>query len=870
MRSLPLGTALGTAALLTTATLQVSHAAPTPAAAGPEASFTRTATYPVYLNAPAEVDPAAETVAEIATVSADGKTLIYSDAPGKRIGFVDISSPGDPVGLESIDLAAIGHADDQPTSVAVRGGYVLVSIDESGGDFANPAGRLDVIRVSDRELVKSIDLGGQPDSIAISPDKSYAAIAMENQRDEAFTPVGQDEGDLPQLPAGFVQVLDLSGPVGNWDVTPVALTEPDGDPLPALVTAGLNTPEDPEPEYVTINAANKLALTLQENNGVVVIDLPTRTIERAFSAGTASVAGIDTVKDGRTDQTGSITDVAREPDSIAWVGPNHLATANEGDWLGGTRGWTVFDATTGTVLWDAGNELEKLATRVGLHNEARAAKKGVEPEGLAFAEYAGTPYAFVGSERSNFVAVYDMTDPAAPAFQQVLPTSNGPEGLLPIPGRNLLAVSSETDDAGAGVRATIGLYELRPQGRAWPTVESVDVDGAPIGWGALGALSADPTDPTHLYAASDSAYKTGRIYHLDVTEEPALIDSVVEVTEPGGAVPALDVEGLFARPGGGFWVAHEGTTGAANRLIRTDADGEITDSIALPTAITDHVGKWGLEGVTATGTGSTEQVYVALQRPLWTNPADLSAGTVDGADVVRIGRYHVATGTWSWFGYPLEATTTPGDWMGLSEIAAVDDDTLAVIERDKLNGPDARVKRVYTVDVPSAPGASLTVLKKKLARDLLPALRAPKGWIQEKLEGLTVGADGNVYAVTDNDGLKDATGETQFLRLGSARSFFPGPPAVVTARTTTKLTVSRKAQARKRVVLRALVRPVGSVGTVVFKDRGEVVAVDAVNGKGRARSVIRLGKGRHVLRAFYSGSATNLASYSGKVVIRLR
>jgi hypothetical protein len=162
------------------------------------------------------------------------------------------------------------------------------------------------------------------------------------------------------------------------------------------------------------------------------------------------------------------------------------------------------------------------------------------------------------------------------------------------------------------------------------------------------------------------------------------------------------------------------------------------------------------------------------------------------------------------------------------------------------------------------------VLKKKLARDLLPALRAPKGWVQEKLEGLTVGADGNVYAVTDNDGLKDATGETQFLRLGSARSFFPGPPAVVTARTTTKLTVSRKAQARKRVVLRALVRPVGSVGTVVFKDRGEVVAVDAVNGKGRARSVIRLGKGRHVLRAFYSGSATTLASYSGKVVIRLR
>ena len=42
----------------------------------------------------------------------------------------------------------------------------------------------------------------------------------------------------------------------------------------------------------------------------------------------------------------------------------------------------------------------------------------------------------------------------------------------------------------------------------------------------------------------------------------------------------------------------------------------------------------------------------------------------------------------------------PGDWIGLSEITVVDDDTLAVIERDKLNGPDAKVKAVYTVGPP--------------------------------------------------------------------------------------------------------------------------------------------------------------------------
>lgn len=101
-------------------------------------------------------------------------------------------------------------------------------------------------------------------------------------------------------------------------------------------------------------------------------------------------------------------------------------------------------------------------------------------------------------------------------------------------------------------------------------------------------------------------------------------------------------------------------------------------------------------------------------------------------------------------------------------------DKLAVIERDKLNGPAARIKRVYTVDLPksAAPSGQLPVLPKTLAYDVLPDLRATNGWTQEKLEGLTVGGDGQVYAVTDNDGLDNATGETVFLRLGSSKKIF--------------------------------------------------------------------------------------------------
>ena len=176
-------------------------------AAPATSAYNRVATYPVFQNVPAGVDAALPTVAEISAVTDDGNTVIYTDALGKRIGFLDITDPAAPTGLGTISLADLGHADDQPTSVAVYGDYVLVVIDESGDDYVNPSGRLDVLRISDRTLVASIDLLGQPDSIAISADKKYAAIAIENQRDENATPTGRAKGDLPQLPAGFVQDL---------------------------------------------------------------------------------------------------------------------------------------------------------------------------------------------------------------------------------------------------------------------------------------------------------------------------------------------------------------------------------------------------------------------------------------------------------------------------------------------------------------------------------------------------------------------------------------------------------------------------------------------------------------------------------------
>lgn len=860
----PRRTAALTAGALAAAALALLPSTPAPAApaadaAAPSAYFERLATYPVFQNVPAGVDPAEETVAEISAVTPDGRTMVYTDAAGKRIGFLDLTDPDNPVGKGSLDLTVAGDPDDQPTSVAVVGDYVLVVVDTSGGDFTNPSGRLDVVRLSDRSTVRSLPLGGQPDSIAISPDQRYAAIAMENQRDEDATPDGGGtKGGLPQAPAGFVQVLDLpnaADPAG-WTLTPVA--------LPAAALTGMDTPQDAEPEYVDINAANQVALTLQENNGVVVIDLATKAVEHAWSAGSVTLNGVDTTDNGVFDPTSTIT-VPREPDAVQWVGDGLVATANEGDWKGGSRGWTVFEAATGDVVWDAGLSFERHAVAHGLFNSNRADNKGTEPEGLAFDVLGGTPYAFVGSERSNVVAVYDMTDPRQPVFRQALPTTNGPEGLLPVPSRNLFLTSSETDDAAAGVRATVGVFRLGAAAPAFPSIASLPADGSsqPIGWTALGALSAAPGDPTHLWTASDAAVSRGRIYSVDVTRTPAVIDRVVEVTE-GGSPVGLDLEGLAARTGGGFWAGVEGTTGATNQLVRIAADGKVEQRLGLPADVASHVKSWGIEGVAVRGAGASEQVFVALQRPLWVDPT-VAAGALQPLEgnVARLGRYDVASGAWAWFAYPLETTSTAGDWIGLSEITFVDRDTVAVIERDKLNGPAAKVKRVYTVDLPDTAAGTVTPVTKRLAVDVLPLLRAQNGWTQEKLEGLTVGADDRVYAVTDNDGLKDATGETQFLRLGALTSVFTD----ATASTTTLAVSPAQVPVGGTTTATVTVSPSTGAGTVTLLD-GTTVLGTATPVSGRATFTVRgTSVGTRRLTATWSGTSARRASTSAPVTL---
>lgn len=712
-----------------TAALLASVAVP----ASAEQVFNRIASFPVANNLPKGEDKA--TSSEIITATADGNTLIYSDAPGGTIGFIDITDARAPKAGGSIAI------DGEPNSVAAAGPKVLITIDRTE-DLTKPAGQLGVIDIASKKLENTCDLGGQPDSVVVAPDGSFAAIAIENQRDEDL-----NDGALPQLPAGELLIVSLKNGV------------PACDSIKRVDVTGLATvaPEDPEPEFVNINANGEIALTLQENNHVIIIDSKTAKVTGHFTAGTVDLEGVDAKTDGSLNFSGKLTAVPREPDAVKWLGTDRLVIANEGDYKGGSRGFTIFDRS-GKVLFDAGMTLEHEIARHGHFPEKRAKNKGIEPEGMEAAIFNGQQYFFVLSERGSMVAVYKDTG-AEPELVQLLPSGISPEGAVAIPGRNLLATANEADlGEDGGARSHVMLYELAEGEKAYPTLVSKDLDGKVIGWGALSGLVGDAEKEGTFYAVSDSVYAMQpSIFTIDATKKPAEITNVLRITRNGQPAQKLDIEGIALDGKGGFWLASEGDSAklVGHGLYNVNAKGEIKTEIGLPSELLAGETRFGLEGITTTGEGDDLTLWMAVQRE-WKD---------DPKGQTKLLSYKPKSKEWAAVRYPLEKAEK--GWVGLSEITA-SGDHLYIVERDNLIGDAAKLKKLYRVSLndlkPAKLGGELPVVTKEEVHDFLPDLKnATNGYVVDKLEGFAFDKSGKAFMVTDNDGVDDSSGETLFL-----------------------------------------------------------------------------------------------------------
>jgi hypothetical protein len=698
--------------------------------------FNRIASFPVSTNLSTDADPTTETSAEIIAATEDGMVLVYSDSPLGAVGMIDISDPNAP------KAAGVVTLEGEPTSVTVVANNILAAVNTSES-FTEPSGTLAVIDITSKTVTATCDLGGQPDSVAVSGDGSLLAVAIENERDE-----DTNDGEIPQLPAGTVAMFALENGT------------PDCDSLRTVDVTGLAevAAEDPEPEFIDFNDNDELAVTLQENNHIVIINANDGSLVSHFSAGTVDLTGIDTEEDGALTFDSELSAVPREPDAVQWLDTERLVVANEGDYEGGSRGFTIF-SKTGEVLFESGASLEYQIALAGHYPEARSDAKGTEPEGLEVRAFGDETYIFILSERGSVIGVYKDTG-TEPEFVQLLPSALSPEGGVAIPERDLLAVSNEVDlIADGGVRSHVTLYRYGDDAASYPMIVSdLDENGQPLGWGALSGLVADAEQPGILYGVSDSFYAMQpSIFTIDANQTPARITETLRVTRNGANAQLLDLEGITLDGEGGFWLASEGRTDRLipHALYHVNAEGEIEEQIAFPAELLAVETRWGAEGITKIG----DTLWIAIQRQWGDDPEN----------TVKLVSYNLETEEWGAVRYPTEPIEADGAWVGLSEITAYGD-YVYIVERDNLIGEAAQLKKLYRVaisELQAAPlGGDLPLVTKEEVHDFLPDLKATGGYVVDKLEGFAIDVNGNGFAVTDNDGVDDSNGETLFFSIG--------------------------------------------------------------------------------------------------------
>ena len=747
------------------ATLVATAALVLPAAAAAHGTraFDHAGTFHVPANLLPGEPETTVTSAEIVDATPDGRTLVYTDSPAGRIGFIDVRRPGAPRPGGALAMGG------EPTSVAVVGDRALVAVNTSPS-FAAPSGELAIVDIAARTVVRRIALAGQPDSIDISPDRRYAAIVIENERDEDVA-----DGLIPQAPAGLLQVLDLRTlTLRSVDLTGLAAVAPD----------------DPEPEFVDINGDDEAVVSLQENNHLAIVDLRRARVLRHFSAGSATVSGIDAVEDDLGPQGAGHHRPLRHahPAARARRGEvdrrRHLRDRQRGRLhrRRGRRGrqplvHAVQRPRVRRVRGGRGVRARARARRA--LPEGRSANKGNEPEGLEIAQAGGRTLLLVGSERANAGRRLRRRRPPA-ALPPGAAHRHRAEGIRYLPARELLAVSRRDGRRGRRlrVRSLVTLYALGRGRPSYPDVESADdAAGLPIPWTALSGLSGDARDPHAVWAVSDSALAQAYLYRIDVGRRPARIERADRRRRRRRGRPGdrrLRPRGRRGPPRGRLLAGERGSH-QRGQLTAEPARAHGRRRPRASRALRCRRASWrgatssGFEGVAVTGTQTRgdETVWAVIQRE-W---ADDAPGTV------KLARYAVGSGRWTFARYPLDAVESPsGGWVGLSELAlSPGGKRVAIVERDDRIALDARVKRVYGVD-PADPSVDLARARTAARhgpqdaparRPRRPrrtaASRCPTSW-----RGLGVTTDGRVWLATDNDGVDENYGETLLFGLGPA------------------------------------------------------------------------------------------------------
>jgi Esterase-like activity of phytase/LVIVD repeat len=731
--------------------------------------------------------------AEIVDVANQGNLLVYTDASARQLGFVDITDPTQPALLTTLTVPG------EPTSVTVSGRYAFAAVWADLPVTGSPApafgpGKLVVIDLqvpSAPVALGTVDIGFHPDSCKVKRvgNTYYVVVAIENQPVVVVNGLvtSEDRPGSPNdaSPAGLIQVVRVQpNQLANATVIDVPL------PAATLSAAGLLYPNDPQPEFVAWHG-DRVAVTLQENNGVALLDLsnPNQPVlTGVFSTGVCADRPGDVLDNATIDLSQAYPSAAplvndaggipvvrgsRMPDGITFSPDGaRLFTADEGEFnYTGGRGFSTWNASSGAFVTDDGGSLEQAAVVFSHYPESRSDARGIEVEGVATGRFGDRDFLFVLSERGSFLAVHRLTASGQTQLQQILPTGLSPEGIVVIPQRRLVVTADE-------LSGTLTVF----QGQRGPWLPSLlqpqlVADDLATPWAAISGLCAG-VFPGQFFAVPDNAMPTA-VYRIQTGLPWAPVKVALPVLR-NGVQARYDGEGIardtsiVAPATPGFWIASEGNgTSRPNLLVQVDGAGNVLREIQMPnnidagadatiggtavgSATGGRVGSNGFEGVALTTDGRF--LFAAIQR-------EFAGEFPTGTKYARIARYDLQQvqggtapqnglrvgGDWQFFYFAFE-TNDPINWPGLSEITALGNARFLVIERDKGVGAGSTLKRIYgfnlnglTPDTDGVPDASDTVTK-VLVRDVVEQFSP-----YEKIEGIGV-SWGTLWVGLDNDG----------------------------------------------------------------------------------------------------------------------
>jgi hypothetical protein len=428
---------------------------------------------------------------------------ITNSGVSTQIDVIDLTDPALPVRTGSIDVSAFGG---NVNSVAVSNGKLAAAIE---GFIKTDAGKVVIFKTTDYSVIKEVTVGALPDMLTYSYDGDYILSANEGEPSTDY--VNDPLGTVSIISVKdhyHVTTLDFSGFASQQAALKakgLRIFGPGASFAQDIEPEYLTISHDSRTAWVT----------LQENNAIAKIDIRSRRITDIFPLGfknynlaenaidpsdkdnsislrkvnvksmylpdgitmfeNGGLPFLITVNEGDVREYAALTenkrikdlklDATAFPDGDELKKDPNLGRLNVTSTLGdkdndgdfdelysfGARSFSVWNGYNGKLIYDSKNELENKTIEAGKYDDGRSDDKGVEPEGITLGYVGKKVIAFVGMERADAVALYDVTNPYKPVFIKILSTGDAPEGILFIPAndsptkKSLLVVSSEDD-----------------------------------------------------------------------------------------------------------------------------------------------------------------------------------------------------------------------------------------------------------------------------------------------------------------------------------------------------------------------------------------------------------------------------------------